>query len=150
MNLPVIGRFARLRAASLYLRTLALVLSGRMPGNVAMSFAVEAVANSKLRSEAIRAHAEVEEGRRMISAMKGMSALPPIALQLIESGERSGRLVEMSARAATIVENSLREQNQRLSTLLEPVMMMLVGGLVLVIVLSVLLPIFDLQTTFVR
>lgn len=150
LRLPVIGRFARLRAASLYLRTLALVLSGRMPGNVAMSFAVEAIANSKLRNEAIRAHAEVEEGRRMVSAMKGMSALPPIALQLIESGERSGRLVEMSARAATIVENSLRERSQRLSTLLEPVMMMLVGGLVLVIVLSVLLPIFDLQTTFVR
>lgn len=150
LRLPVIGRLARLRAAALYLRTLALVLSGRMPGNVAMSFAVEAVANSKLRAEAMQAHVAVEEGRRMVSAMKGMSALPPIALQLIESGERSGRIMEMSARAATIVENSLREQNQRLSTLLEPIMMMLVGGFVLVIVLSVLLPIFDLQTTFVR
>ena len=150
LRLPVIGGLVRLRAAALYLRTLALVLSGRMPGNVAMSFAVEAVANTKLRAEAVRAHVAVEEGRRMVSAMKGMSALPPIALQLIDSGERSGRLAEMSARAASIVENSLKERNQRLSTLLEPVMMILVGGVVLVIVLSVLVPIFDLQTTFVE
>ena len=148
LRLPVIGALVRLRAAALYLRTLALVLSGRMPGNVAMSFAVEAIVNTKLRAEAARAHAAVEEGRRMASAMKGMSALPPIALQLIESGERSGRLAELSLRAATIVENSLKERNQRLSTLLEPVMMMLVGSVVLVIVLSVLVPIFDLQTTF--
>ena len=150
LRLPLIGRLVRLRAAALYLRTLALVLSGRLPGNAAMSFAVEAIANSKLRAEAVRAHAAVEEGRRMAAAMRGMSALPPIALQLIESGERSGRLVVMSERAATIVENSLREQNQRLSTLLEPVMMIVVGSVVLVIVLSVLLPIFELQTTFVE
>ena len=150
LRLPLIGRLVRLRAAALYLRTLALVLSGRMPGNAAMSFAVESIANSKLRAEAVRAHVAVEEGRRIAIAMRGMSALPPIALQLIESGERSGRLVVMSERAATIVENSLREQNQRLSTLLEPVMMIVVGSMVLVIVLSVLLPIFDLQTTFVE
>ena len=84
----------------------------------------------------------------MVSAMKGMSLLPPIALQLIEGGERSGRLAEMSARAATIAENTLTERTRRISTLLEPVMMILVGSVVLVIVLSVLVPIFDLQTTF--
>ena len=150
LRLPVVGHLARMRAAALYLRTLALVLAGRMPGNVAMKFAIEAIANSTLRAEAIRAHASVEEGRRVVSAMKGMSALPPIALQLVESGERSGRLVEMSARAATIVENSLKERIQRLSTLLEPTMMILVGSVVLAIVLSVLVPIFDLQTSFTQ
>ena len=150
LRLPLVGRLVRLRAAALYLRTLALVLSGRMPGDAAMRFAVEAVANVRLRAEAVRALAAVEEGRRMSSAMRDMTALPPIALQLIESGERSGRLVVMSERAATIVENSLREWNQRLSTLLEPVMMIVVGSMVLLIVLSVLLPIFELQTTFVK
>ena len=150
LRIPSIGRLVRLRAAALYLRTLAFVLAGRMPGNAAMSYAVEAIANSKLRAEAVRAHVAVEEGRRMASAMRSMSALPPIALRLIESGERSGRLVVMSERAATIVENSFREQNQRLSTLLEAVMMIVVGSVVLVIVLSVLLPIFELQTTFVE
>lgn len=150
LRLPLIGRLVRLRAAALYLRTMALVLAGRIPGNAAMRYAVEAIANSKLRVEAVRAHVAVEEGRRMAFAMRGMSALPPIALQLIESGERSGRLAVMSERAAKIVENSFREQNQRLSTLLEPVMMIVVGSVVLVIVLSVLLPIFELQTTFVK
>ena len=114
-----------------------------------MGFAVDAIANTKLHAEAAQAHNAVEEGRRMASAMKIMSALPPIALQLIESGERSGRLSEMSERAATAVENLLKERNRRLSTLIEPVSMMLVGGIVLLIILSVLLPIFDLHTTFV-
>ena len=68
-----------------------------------------------------------------------------MARQLIAAGEVSVRLAAMSHRAATLVEHRLSTERKRIAALLEPALMMLVGALVLVIVLAVLLPIFDLQ-----
>lgn len=149
LRLPLLGRLQRMKAAALFLRTLALVLSSRMPAVSAMRFAVGAIENVHLRAEGQQAANAIEEGSRISAAVRRMSILPPVAVQLIESGESSGRLMQMAERAATIAETALTARTQRLATLLEPIMMMVVGGLVLAIVLSVLLPIFDLQTTFV-
>lgn len=68
-----------------------------------------------------------------------------VAHQLISAGEASVRLARMADRSAVIVENGLSTERKRLASLLEPLLMILVGGFVLVIVLAVLLPIFDLQ-----
>ena len=65
---------------------------------------------------------------------------------MISAGETSARLASMSERAAILVENWLGNDRKRFAALLDPTLMMIVGGMVLVIVLSVLLPIFDLQT----
>ncbi len=150
LRLPLIGRMRRLSAGALYLRTLALVLSSKLPANKAMRFACEAIASPALRREAMQGHALVESGHRLATGLKQLSAVPPIAVQLIESGERSGRLAPMADRAASVTEAMISTMRQRLSALMEPIMMMVVGGMVLVIVLSVMLPIFDLQTGFVR
>ncbi|MEO0385967.1 MAG: type II secretion system F family protein [Pseudomonadota bacterium] len=149
LKLPLIARLARLRAGAIYLRTLALILNSGLPASTAMGFAVGALGNTTLRQEAETAALRIEEGRRISTALAQVTALPPIALQLIETGERTGRLPEMTERAAGITERTLATLQKRLSTLLEPLMMILVGALVLTIVLSVLLPIFDLQTSFV-
>jgi len=77
--------------------------------------------------------------------LQRLSFLPPVARQLIAAGEASVRLAPMTARAATLVEHGLSTERKRIAALLEPMLMMLVGGMVLVIVLAVLLPIFDLQ-----
>lgn len=148
LRLPVLGRLRRLEAGALYLRTLALVLASRLPADRAMRFAIEAVKSPRLRAEAQAAHTLVEGGRRLATGLRQMSAVPPIAFQLIESGEKSGRLPLMADRAAGAVETTLSSLRQRLSALMEPIMMMLVGSMVLIIVLSVMLPIFDLQTGF--
>ncbi|MGY3670874.1 type II secretion system F family protein (plasmid) [Marinovum sp. KMM 9989] len=150
LRLPVLGPLARLKAAVLFLRTFSLVLAANVPAVSALRHAAAAIDNVVLRDEAAGSYELVEQGQRIAAAMKTVSALPVIALQMLESGERSGRLVEMTTRAAGLAERSLAFRSKRVATLLEPLMMMTVGGLVLVIVLSVLLPIFDLQTTFVN
>lgn len=68
-----------------------------------------------------------------------------MARQLISAGEVSVQLARMTGRAADLTEHRLQTERKRIAALLEPVLMMLVGGLVLVIVLAVLLPVFDLQ-----
>lgn len=78
--------------------------------------------------------------------MEHLAVVPPVARQLIQAGEASARLAPMVGRAAELVENSLTNDRRRLAALLEPALMILVGAAVLVIVLAVLLPIFDLQS----
>lgn len=75
----------------------------------------------------------------------GLSVIPPVAMQLVNAGEASAKLARMSERAAALVENWLGNERKRFAALIDPILMMIVGAMVLVIVLSILLPIFDLQ-----
>ena len=145
LRLPVVGRLMRLSAAVQYLRTLALVLGSRHAVLSATDSAVEVLTQAQFQSEGRAVTRAVQQGESLSSALAQLSFLPPVARQLIAAGEVSVRLAPMSSRAATLVEHRLSTERKRIAALLEPALMMLVGVLVLVIVLAVLLPIFDLQ-----
>ncbi|CUH89348.1 General secretion pathway protein F [Phaeobacter sp. CECT 5382] len=145
LRLPLVGRLMRLSAAVQYLRTLALVLGARHAVLNAADSAVEVLTIARFQTEGRAVATAVRQGENLSSALERLSFLPPVARQLIAAGEVSVRLARMSERAATLVEHRLSTERKRIAALLEPALMMLVGGLVLVIVLAVLLPIFDLQ-----
>ena len=71
--------------------------------------------------------------------------MPPIALHLVASGETSGRLAQMLDRAADQLDTQLQRSISVALSLIEPLMMLVMGGLVLVIVMAILLPIFDMN-----
>jgi len=146
LRLPVVGGLIRSAAAVQYLRTLALVLDARHTVPIAVDSAATVLTITRFRTEAEAVAVSLREGETLSRALSALSFVPPVARQLIGAGEVSARLARMTGRAAALVENGLSTQRKRLAALLEPALMMLVGGMVLVIVLSVLLPIFDLQT----
>ncbi len=84
-------------------------------------------------------------GDSLSAALDRLSFVPPVARQLIAAGEMSARLARMAERSAVLVENTLSTERKRIAALFEPILMMAVGGFVLMVVLAVLLPIFDLQ-----
>lgn len=145
LRLPLVGRFMGLSAAVQYLRTLALVLGSRHAVVLAVENAALVLDVAKFRREAETVSTAIRQGETLSTALERLSFIPPVARQLISAGEASVRLAPMSERAAVLVENGLSTERKRLAALLEPALMMLVGGGVLVIVLAVLLPIFDLQ-----
>lgn len=145
--LPVLGRFATLDAASQYLRTLALVIGSRQPAVDAVTSATDVLAIRSFREESARVTDAIRAGSPLSAALGQTSFLPPVALQLIEAGEKSARVAQMTERAAILVETWLVNDRRRLASLIDPILMMLIGAFVLAIVLSVLLPIFDLQNT---
>ena len=145
LRLPVVGHLMRLSASVQYLRTLALVLGSRHAVLSATDSAVEVLALAQFRKEGRAVTHAVQQGESLSGALAQLSFLPPVARQLIAAGEVSVRLAAMSHRAATLVEHRLSTERKRIAALLEPALMMLVGALVLVIVLAVLFPIFDLQ-----
>ena len=142
---PLIGRFTRLRAASQYLRTLAVLVQSRQPIVPGMQSACTVLDIMDFRDEAARATRAVERGQSLSNAVSEISFVPVVARQLMLAGESSGRLGHMTDRATVMVESRLATERKRISALIEPFLMVVVGGLVLTIVLSILLPIFDLQ-----
>ncbi|WP_299628581.1 type II secretion system F family protein [uncultured Tateyamaria sp.] len=146
LRLPLVGRFMRLSAAVQYLRTLALVLASRNTVPNAVENATEVLSVAKFRTQGLAVSDAVRRGETLSRALKSLPLIPPVALQLIQAGEASARLAPMTDRAAQMVENGLSTEQKRIAALLEPALMMLVGAFVLIIVLAVLLPIFDLQS----
>lgn len=145
LRLPLVGRFMRLSAAVQYLRTLALVLGSRHAVLVAVDNAAQVLTVAQFRAQALAVSTAIRQGETLSRALEQLSIIPPIARQLISAGEVSVRLARMTERSAVLVETGLSTERKRIAALLEPVLMMLVGAFVLVIVLAVLLPIFDLQ-----
>ncbi len=145
LRLPLIGRFMRMGAAAQYLRTLALVINSRLPLPEALHHASDVLDIRHHHDQARRAVEALNRGEPLSRALAGLDFLHPVARQLLESGEASAKLGTMSARAATLAETWLKTERKRLSTLLEPLSMVVVGALVMVIVLAILLPIFDMQ-----
>lgn len=145
LRLPVAGRLMRLGAAVQYLRTLALVLTSRHAVLSAVDSAGDVLMVARFQHEAQAVSEAVRQGESLSRAMERLSFIPPVARQLVSAGEMSARLARMAERSAVLVENGLSAERKRIAVLLEPALMILVGVLVLVVVLAVLLPIFDLQ-----
>lgn len=145
LRLPVFGRLMRLSAAAQYLRTLALVISSRQAVVDAVGSASEVLVVRRFRDEAEALAEAVRRGESLSQGLARMSLVPPVCRQLIAAGEQSARLGRMTERAAVLVESWLTNERKRVAALIDPLLMLVVGTMVLVIVLAILLPIFDLQ-----
>jgi len=131
------------------LRTLALVLGSRQTVINAVTSATQVMSVRMYRSRADGIVTAVRQGEALSGALAGFDLLPPVARQLIKVGEDSARLAQMTDRAAVLVETWLARDRKRIAAVLDPVLMMLVGVFVLIIVLAILLPIFELQSVVI-
>lgn len=145
LRLPWLRSLLRASEAAAYLRTLALLGAAAMPLLDAMRLAGDTVSNVHLRADLALAANRVREGAALSRALAQCGWLPPLALRLIGSGERAGRLDAMLEEAAEQLDRSLDATLSVLLAMLAPLVILLVGALVLFIVLAILLPIFQLN-----
>jgi general secretion pathway protein F len=145
LRLPLIGKVVRGTNTARFARTLATLTSSAVPVLDALRIAGEVVINLPMRDAVEVAAARVREGAAIGKSLGASKMFPPMMIHLIASGETSGDLETMLDRAAT---NQEREMDAILGTfvgLLGPLMILVMGGLVLLIVLAMLLPIFQLN-----
>lgn len=145
LRMPGIRRLTRGVNSARMARTLAILAGSGVPLLSAMRSCEGVIGNLVLRGNLRDAAAEVAEGVSINKALARSGNFPPLLVQMVASGETSGRLDEMLDKAATALERELESRIAVLVGLFEPVMILLMGGLVLVIVLAILLPIFDLN-----
>ena len=125
-----------------FTRTLGFLLEGGLPVLKALELAAKSIGNKVLEIRVIDAAKRVAEGARLSASLNGF---PPVLLQLITTGERSGRLIEVLKNAADSYEEEFSRKVQKTLSLLEPTMILFMGLIVGLIVLAVLLPIFQLN-----
>jgi len=123
-------------------RTLGFLLEGGLPMLKALDLSAKAIGNSVHEKKIRDAVKKVAEGARLSSSLDGF---PPVLLQLIATGEKSGRIVEVLNKAADSYEEVFGRNVKKALSLLEPVMILAMGFVVSFIVLAVLLPMFQLN-----
>jgi general secretion pathway protein F len=126
-------------------RTLSTLLASGVPILTALGIVSQLLKNSQLRQAVEEARASVQEGESLAAPLRRSGLFPALLTQMVAVGERSGELESMLARAADAYDEEVSVGLARLTSLLEPLTILVMGGVILFIVLAILLPIFDLN-----
>jgi general secretion pathway protein F len=145
MRLPLIGRLNRGLNTARFARTFSILSASGVPVLDALRIASEVMGNLPMREAVQQAAHRVREGSNIARALEQSRYFPPMTLHLIASGEASGKLESMLERAADNQERELETVIAAVMGMFEPLLILVMGGVVLVIVLAILLPIFNLN-----
>jgi general secretion pathway protein F len=145
LHLPLIGRLGRGLNTARFARTFSILTASGVPVLEAMRLSAEVMGNLPMRHAVNEASLRVREGGGIARSLEQSRYFPPMTLHLIASGEASGKLESMLERAADNQERELETVIAMVMGMFEPILILVMGGVVLVIVLAILLPIFDLN-----
>lgn len=145
LRLPLVGRMVKGLNTARFARTLSILASSGVPILDAMSISAQVVQNMPMRKAVEEAAVKVREGMTINRALEQSGYFPPMTVHLIASGESSGRLDDMLERAAIQQERETDGMMTKMLGIFEPVLILVMGSVVLLIVLSILLPILNLN-----
>jgi len=145
LKIPLVGKLNRGINAGRFSRTFSILAGSGVPILDALRISAQVISNLPMREAVQEAASRVREGTGISRALERSGQFPPMMLHLIASGETSGRLEQMLERAAI---NQERETEGTIASLLavfEPMLILVMGGVVLTIVMAILMPIFQLN-----
>jgi len=145
LHMPLVGKVVRGSNTARFARTLSTLTASTVPVLEALRISSEVVTNLPMKGAVEDAAVRVREGAPIGRSLGAARVFPPMMIHLISSGETSGELDTMLERAAVHQERELDSILQAVVGLLGPLMILVMGGLVLLIVLAMLLPIFELN-----
>ena len=145
LRVPLVGKVVRGSNTARFARTLSTLTASTVPVLEALRISSEVVTNLPMKAAVEDAAVRVREGAPIGRSLGASRVFPPMMIHLISSGETSGELDTMLERAAVHQERELDSILQAVVGLLGPLMILVMGGLVLLIVMAMLLPIFELN-----
>lgn len=146
LRLPLLGRLIRDLHAARMARTLSTMVASRLPLMEGLSLTTQTVHNRVLRQASEEIVEAIRGGGSLSAALRRSGVFPPLLVYLAASGESAGRLDTMLERAADYLEREFDSFTSAALAMLEPVIIIAMGGIVAVIILSILLPILQLQS----
>ncbi|OZI20998.1 type II secretion system protein GspF [Bordetella genomosp. 9] len=145
LRLPMAGRFVLEMNAARFASTLAILSGSGVSLLRALQAAAQTLTNDRLRAAVADATDRVRQGAPLAASLQTQKTFPPLLVHLIGSGERTGELAPMLDRAAATLSADLERRAMAMTALLEPLMILIMGGVVLVIVLAVMMPIIEIN-----
>ena len=144
-KLPVISSILKKLSAARFAQMLGSLIENGIPMLGALQV-VRGITDNRLFGETIdKAADDVSKGQGLAHSLRGVELIPPLAVQMIEVGEQSGELEKMLAKVADFYERQLEDQLLGLTSLMEPLMIVVMGLIIGFIVLSICLPIFEMN-----
>jgi len=145
LKIPLVSPLLRTLNSARFCRTLGTLLMSGVPMMQALTIAAKVVTNLPMHKTVEQAIQRVREGSSLSKSLRQGYGFPPLAIHLIASGESSGQLDAMLEKASETQERELESWINNFLTLLEPLLLLVMGGVVLTIVLAIMLPIFNLN-----
>jgi len=149
LKCPLLGGLALKMAVSRFSRTLAVLLASGLPIVEALDLARRVIGNSAVSAVVEDAKDAISHGERIANSFRKSGLFPPIVIHMIAAGEKSGSIEEGLGNVADVFDNEVETTVKALTSLLEPLMIVLLGTIVGFIVLAILLPIFDINRAIV-
>ena len=146
LKLPIFGSFIRVAQSARFTRTLGILTKSTVPIVQALSLSSKVIKNLAIKQSVEKTATQVREGSSLSRSLKTNGYFPPMTIRLINSGEQSGILSEMLERAADTQERDVDHKLSSIVSILQPVAILIVGMMILLIVLAMLLPIFQMNT----
>jgi general secretion pathway protein F len=145
LNAPVFGDLSRKLAMSRFSRTLGTLVEGGLALMPALDIVKRIVQNVILEDAVDEARKGVRRGQDLATPLRESGLFPPMLVHMVALGERSGQLEKMLLRVADAYEEEVQTKVNTLMTLLEPVIIIVMGVFVAFLVLAILLPVFDIS-----
>ncbi len=147
LNVPVFKKMFQRLYMSRLARTMEMLLSTGVSMLDSMSISAKATSNVVVEEQIMIAAEKVKSGKPLSEALKGRDYILPLVPQMASIGEESGKIDEMLGKAATVYENELDELIANISTMIEPILMVVMAALIGVVIGGTLLPIYSLVST---
>ena len=145
LDVPYLGRLAQKLAVARFARTLSTLLASGIGLLPSLDIVKSIVDNTVLTRAIERARDAIREGQSIAPPLRESGLFPPLVVHMVAVGERSGQLEAMLSKAADTYDDEVENAVVALTTILEPIIIVFMGGVVLFIVLAILLPIFELN-----
>ena len=146
LELPFLGNFLLNSELEKFSSTMELLLASGTNLDVALEECSNVFSNKYLANIIINSKNDVMEGKDFINSLKQDAALPDIFIQLVSSGYRSGNLVKMFNKVAQFMKSEIESKRSIFLSLLEPIVIIFMGGFIMMIVLAILIPIMQMNT----
>lgn len=145
LRIPIMGKLLRIIVTTRFARTLAILLNSGIPLLQSMDIA-KAVVNNVVISDAIESAEEgIREGESIAEPLRRSKVLPSMVTHMIAVGEKTGELEQMLFKVSEAYDNEIETTMSRMTSLLGPIVILVLGGVVLFIVLAILLPMFEMN-----
>jgi len=146
LEAPIFGPLARHLAIARFTRTLATLLKSGVPLLTSMDIVKNIVGNTRLSTVIEESRESIKEGESIAAPLKRSGEFPPLVYHMVAIGEKSGQLEEMLTNVANAYDSQVETRISALTSLLEPVMIVVMGVAVAFIVFSILMPILQVNT----
>jgi general secretion pathway protein F len=145
LDLPIFGRLVQMIAISRFARTLATLLGAGVPLLQAMGIVRDVLGNAALEQVIEDATGSIREGQSIADPLKASGRFPPLVTHMIAIGEKSGELEDMLENVANAYDSAVDNRVQLMTSLLEPIIIVVMGGAVAFIAMAILMPLIQMS-----